>query len=112
MKTRRQDLEDLDKKTLIDIQLLLEKRIRSLEKQVGDLRGLVQSPKPKTSQNSSVPPSQGRKPQAPPKDIIARLVTPFIARIRSAILTVSVSWKISGQWFSPLNAASNPARST
>ena len=67
MKTRRQELEDLDKKTLIDIQLLLEKRIRSLEKQVGDLRGLLQSAKPKTSENSSVPPSQVRKPQVLPK---------------------------------------------
>ena len=61
MKARRRQLEQLDKNTLIEGHLLLEKRVRALEKQVNNLRQLLEEKVPKTPQNSSIPPSQSRK---------------------------------------------------
>jgi len=61
MKERRKQLEELDKETLIAGHLLLEDRVRSLEKQVKDLRQLLEKQLPKTPQNSSLPPSQSMK---------------------------------------------------
>jgi transposase len=61
MKARRKQLEQLDKDTLIEGHLLLEGRVRVLEKQVNNLRQLLEEQVPKTPQNSSIPPSQSRK---------------------------------------------------
>jgi len=61
MKTRRKQLEQLDKDALIEGHLLLEGRVRALEKQVNNLRQLLEAHVPKTPQNSSIPPSQGQK---------------------------------------------------
>lgn len=64
MSKRRKQLQKLRKEALIESHLLLEQRIRTLEKQVADLRSLLEErlPKPtKTSTNSSVPPSQDEK---------------------------------------------------
>ena len=58
MKQRREQLHQLDKEALIEGYLLLEERVRSLEKQVNDLQQLLEKRLPKTPQNSSVPPSQ------------------------------------------------------
>ncbi len=64
MSKRRKQLEQLSKEEMIENHLLLEKRVRTLEKEVSDLRDLLlaQLPKPsKTSANSSVPPSRDEK---------------------------------------------------
>lgn len=64
MTDRRKQLEQLSKEELIENHLLLEKRIKTLEKQVADLRDLLlsQQPRPrKTARNSSLPPSQSPK---------------------------------------------------
>lgn len=64
MTRRHKDLEALDKQALIEGYVLLEGRVRSLEKEVRDLRTLLDgsvSPPPKTPTNSSIPPSQDRK---------------------------------------------------
>jgi hypothetical protein len=46
MTNRRKQLEQLSKEQLIENHLLLEKRIKTLEKQVADLRELLLSRKP------------------------------------------------------------------
>ena len=64
MDKRREHLQQLSREELIESHLLLEKRVRTLEKQVADLKTLLQGdpPKPpKTSANSSVPPSRDEK---------------------------------------------------
>jgi len=61
MKKRREQLEELDREALIEGYLLLEDRVRSLEKQVNDLRQLLGSRLAKTPQNSSIPSGQSRK---------------------------------------------------
>jgi len=64
MTTSREHLQTIDKEALIDGYLLLEGRVRSLEKQVEDLRQLLEGEPPqppKTPENSSVPPGQSRK---------------------------------------------------
>ena len=64
MSKKREQLRQLDKEALIDAHLLLEKRVRSLEKQVKDLKqlllGSAGSPA-KTPQNSSMPSGQSWK---------------------------------------------------
>jgi len=70
MSKSREQLQQLSKEELIENHLLLEKRIQTLEKQVSDLRDLLskQLPKPpKTSANSSVPPSRDEKANREPK---------------------------------------------
>lgn len=61
MKARREQREQLDREALIEGYLLLEERVRSLEKQVSDLRQLLTSRLPKTPQNSSIPSGQSYK---------------------------------------------------
>ncbi len=70
MTNRRRQLEQLSKEQLIESHLLLEARVRTLEKQVADLRELLRSqhPKPrKTAKNSSLPPGQSPKANKKPK---------------------------------------------
>jgi transposase len=59
---RRQELEQLDKADLIDGYLLLEKRLATLEAQMNTLKQALGIKPDKTSNNSSVPPSQEQKP--------------------------------------------------
>ena len=54
----RQALESLDKEALIDLVLTLAARVAELEAKLGL--------PPKTPDNSSTPPSQGKKPSADP----------------------------------------------
>jgi transposase len=61
MKKRREQLEGLDREALIEGYLLLEDRVRSLEKQAKDLRELLQARAPKTPENSSLPSGQSHK---------------------------------------------------
>lgn len=64
MSTRREQLRALDQGTLIEGYLLLEGRVRTLEKQVSDLHELLEGSKPappKTPENSSIPSGQSRK---------------------------------------------------
>lgn len=61
MRQRREQLKQLDREALIESHLLLEDRVRSLEKQVSDLRQLLTGRLPKTPKNSSIPPSQSQK---------------------------------------------------
>lgn len=61
MKQRREQLQQLDKEALDEGYRLLEDRVRSLEKQVNDLRQLLTSRLPKTPQNSSIPSGQSQK---------------------------------------------------
>lgn len=64
MRKRREQLRQLDKAALIEAQLLLEQRVRTLEKQVSDLKQLLAgiTPRlPKTPENSSIPSGQSRK---------------------------------------------------
>jgi len=61
MEKRRQQLQQLSQEELITSHLLLEDRVRTLEKQVSDLRELLSSKLAKTAQNSSVPPGQSPK---------------------------------------------------
>jgi transposase len=65
MKQRREQLEQLNKEALIEGYLLLEERVRSLEKQVSDLRQLLNAKLPKTPQNSSKPSGQSQKSNKP-----------------------------------------------
>lgn len=70
MSKRREQLQQLSKEKLIENHLLLEKRVQTLEKQVSDLRDLLEKrlPKPsKTSANSSIPPSRDEKVNREPK---------------------------------------------
>ena len=61
MKKRREQLEGLDREALIEGYLLLEDRVRSLEKQAKALRELLQARAPKTPENSSLPSGQSHK---------------------------------------------------
>lgn len=61
MTSRREELDQLDKETLIDGYLLLEKRLASLEQQMADLKRALGIKPAKNSKNSSVPPSQEQK---------------------------------------------------
>lgn len=61
MVDRRQQLEQLDKATLIEHCLLLEKRVEMVERQMSELKRALGVGVVKTPQNSSLPPSQGRK---------------------------------------------------
>ncbi len=61
MEQRRKQLEAIEKEALIEGYLLLEERVRSLEKQVSDLRELVSSRQEKTPKNSSIPSGQSYK---------------------------------------------------
>ena len=61
MMRRRKELEQLNKKTLIDDYLLLEKRLKTLERQMGELKRALGIKPVKTSKNSSLPPSQEQK---------------------------------------------------
>ena len=73
MKTRRDELRALDQEALIDIVLLLEGRMKVLEKQMRQLKQLMQVPvapavhPAKTPENSSVPSGQSRKAEFPPR---------------------------------------------
>jgi len=59
--TRRQQLEQQDKASLIEGYVLLEQRVRSLEQQLNDLKQLLGKRVLKTSANSSLPPAQEQK---------------------------------------------------
>lgn len=65
MEDKRQQLREMDKEQLIDGYLLLANRVRSLEKQVSDLRQLLEGSlhdtPSKTPENSSIPSGQSRK---------------------------------------------------
>jgi len=61
MTTRREELEQLDKETLIDGYLLLEKRVKTLERQMSELSRALGIKPAKTTENSSRPPSQDQK---------------------------------------------------
>ncbi|MDQ7033989.1 MAG: transposase [Anaerolineae bacterium] len=61
MLTKREELEQLNKERLIDDYLLLEKRLETLERQMGELKRALGIKPVKTSKNSSVPPSQEQK---------------------------------------------------
>jgi transposase len=61
MKQRREPLEHIDRAALIEGYLLLEDRVRSLEKQVNDWRQLLTSRLAKTPANSSLPSGQSPK---------------------------------------------------
>ena len=66
MTDRRKQLEQLNKEQLIESHLLLEGRVRTLEKQMADLREMLSPRKSKskprkTAKNSSLPPSQDEK---------------------------------------------------
>jgi transposase len=61
MNQRREQLEQLNKDALVEGYLLLEDRVRSLEKQVSDLRQLLGVKVPKTPGNSSKPSGQSQK---------------------------------------------------
>lgn len=61
MSNRREELEQLDKETLIDDYLLLEKRLKTLEQQMADLKRALGIKSVKSSKNSSLPPSQDQK---------------------------------------------------
>jgi transposase len=64
---RRQELEHLDKADLIEGYLLLEKRLATLEGQMTALKQAMGIKTDKTSENSSVPPSQSPKANLKPK---------------------------------------------
>lgn len=64
---RRQELEQLDKADLIEGYLLLEKRLATLEAQMNAFKQALGIKPDKTPSNSSVPPSQGPKPNLKPK---------------------------------------------
>ena len=62
VKNRHKQLQELDKDDLIAGYILLEGRVRTLEKQVRDLRQLLGADlPPKTPENSSIPSGQSRK---------------------------------------------------
>jgi len=61
MTTRREELEELNKEALIDAYLLLEKRVETVERQMGELKRALGIKPAKTSENSSRPPSQDQK---------------------------------------------------
>lgn len=63
---RRQELEQLDKVSLIEGYLLLEKRLVALEGQMNALKQAIGIVPEKTTNNSSVPPSQGYKANLKP----------------------------------------------
>ena len=69
METQRDKLRQADKETLIELIELLQKRVNSLEKQVRELKKLMQvGPEPskgvsKTPENSSIPSGQAYKAQ-------------------------------------------------
>lgn len=67
MTTRREELEQLDKETLIDAYLLLEKRVETLEGQMSEFKREFGIKPVKTSSNSSLPPSHGQKANLKPK---------------------------------------------
>ena len=67
MNNRRRQLEQLDKESLIEGYLLLEQRVETLERQMGELKRALGIKPSKTSQNSSVPPSQEQKGNLKPK---------------------------------------------
>lgn len=62
----RVDLDRLSKEQLIEIVLAQAESIAQLTKRVAELEARLGLP-PKTPENSSVPPSQGRKPSVPSK---------------------------------------------
>ncbi len=64
MTSRREELEELDKESLIDAYLLLEKRVETVERQMDELKRAVGIKPAKTSANSSRPPSQDQKANA------------------------------------------------
>jgi len=64
---RREELEQLDKESLIEGYLLLEKRLATVEAQMNALKQALGIKPDKTSANSSVPPSQGQKANLKPK---------------------------------------------
>lgn len=61
MVSKREKLEQLDKETLIEAYLLLEKRLKTLEQQMSGLKGALGIKPVKSSKNSSMPPSQDQK---------------------------------------------------
>jgi len=61
MTTRREELEQLDKEALIDGYLLLEQRLKTVERQMSELSRALGMKPAKTSGNSSRPPSQDQK---------------------------------------------------
>lgn len=54
-------MEQLDKETLIEAYLLLEKRLKTLEQQMNGLKGALGIKPVKSSKNSSLPPSRDQK---------------------------------------------------
>lgn len=87
MSERQKQLEQLNKEALIEGYLLLEDRVRSLEKQVSDLRQLLNSKLPKTPQNSSKPSGQSQKsnkPDSPPAQRAPKIGHAGKSRERSA----------------------------
>jgi transposase len=64
---RRQELEQLDKMSLIEDYLLLEKRLATLEGQMKALKQALGMTSEKTPTTSSLPPSQGQKANLKPK---------------------------------------------
>lgn len=61
MSSRREELEQLDKESLIEGYLLLEKRLESLEQQMSEFKRALGIKPVKNSKNSSKPPSQDQK---------------------------------------------------
>ena len=83
MSKRREQLRQLDKETLIEAQLLLEQRVRTLEKQVSDLKQLLAGSTlgvAKTPENSSIPSGQSQKA----KKVIADKHDPGAEVVRQA----------------------------
>ena len=64
---RRKELEQLNKAELIEGHLLLEKRLATLEGQMAALKQALGIKPDKTSDNSSLPPSQSQKANLKPK---------------------------------------------
>jgi len=62
------DLEELNKEQLIDLVKLLLARVSTLDKRVARQKKGVEKTVKKTSQNSSLPPSQDQKANRSPKD--------------------------------------------
>ena len=66
MSTRREQLDQLDKATLIEQHLLLEKRVETLERQLSELKRALGIAVRKTPRNSSIPPGQAPKANLKP----------------------------------------------
>lgn len=69
MPNRHDELAQLDKETLVEHVLLLEKHLATLEQQMADLKHVLGVKRRKASKNSLVPPSQDQKATRKPKTL-------------------------------------------